>query len=103
LPSFSFAPAVTKEKRILSTKRLTEKDKTRFAYRNCSSAFFFDTEGPKKKAWQKRNAAKRSFASAEATADRGGSDELLKKLEQNFQNDTAVKSPTNQNLKIVTV
>ena len=34
-----------------------------------------------------------------ATADRGGSDELLKKLEQNFHTDTAVKSPPNQNLK----
>ena len=62
-------------------------------------AFFFDTRGPNEnwlrftppggasasRAWQKRNAAKRNFASAEATADRGGSDELLKKLEQNFQ------------------
>ena len=33
-----------------------------------------------------------------ATADRGGSDELLKKLEQNFQTGFAVKSPLNFNL-----
>ena len=34
-----------------------------------------------------------------ATADRGGSDKPLKRLERNFPTNTAVNSPTNQNLK----
>ena len=100
LPSFSFAPAVTKEKRILSTKRLTEKEKTRFVYRNYLSAFFFDTKGPKKKAWQKRNAAKgvsplRRRPTLRALDRR----RLLKKACENFCASIAVKSPPNQNLK----
>ena len=38
-----------------------------------------------------------------ATADRGGSDELLKKLEQNFQTGFAVKSPINYNLSFMKI
>jgi len=48
-------------------------------------AFSFDAKGTKEKAWQKENADKGDFASAEATADRGGSDKPLKRLERNFQ------------------
>ena len=45
--------------------------------------FSFDATGAKEKL-TKENAVG-CFALASATADRGGSDELLKKLEQNFQ------------------
>ena len=63
------------------------------------SAFFFDTRGPKKKAWQKRNAAKgisplRRRPTLRALDQR----RLLKKAGENFCADIAVKSPTNQNL-----
>ena len=46
--------------------------------------FFFAEEGAKKKL-AKRKRRKEDFASAEATADRGGSDKPLKRLERNFQ------------------
>jgi hypothetical protein len=67
---------------------------------NFMSAFFFDTRGPKKKAWQKRNAAKgvsplRRRPTLRALDRR----RLLKKAGENFCADIAVKSPTNQNLK----
>ena len=68
---------------------------------NLMSAFFFDTRGTKKKAWQKRNAAKgvsplRRRPTLRALDRR----RLLKKAGENFYADIAVKSPTNQNLKI---
>ena len=50
-----------------------------------SPAFFFVAEGAKKKAWQKRTRRKEYFASPEATADRGGSDKPLKRLDRNFK------------------
>ena len=67
---------------------------------NFMSAFFFDTRGTKKKAWQKRNAAKgvsplRRRPTLRALDRR----RLLKKAGENFCADIAVKSPTNQNLK----
>ena len=66
---------------------------------NFMSAFFFDTRGPKKKAWQKRNAAKgvsplRRRPTLRALDRR----RLLKKAGENFCADIAVKSPINQNL-----
>ena len=67
-----------------------EKGETRFSYRNCLSAFFFGRRGAKKKAWQKRNAYKgvsplRRRPTLRALDRR----ELLKKLDQNFQQATA--------------
>ena len=47
--------------------------------------FLFDTGGAKRKSNAKRKTHRRDFASAEATADPGGSDKPLKRLERNFQ------------------
>jgi hypothetical protein len=64
------------------------------------SAFFFDTRGTKKKAWQKRNAAKEvSPLRRRPTLRALDRRRLLKKAGENFRADIAVKSPTNQNLK----
>ncbi len=67
------------------------------AFPRFSPAFFFVAKGAKKKAWQKRTRRKGCFASAEAPADRGGSDKPLKRLERNFKR-FALNSSTNQNL-----
>ena len=45
--------------------------------------FSFDAAGAKEKLTKEKR-RNRGFALASATADRGGSDELLKKLEQNL-------------------
>jgi len=42
-------------------------------------------EAQKEKVMQKEKRIRRDFASAEATADPGGSDKPLKRLERNFQ------------------
>ena len=70
------------------------------AFLNRLPAFFFETRGAKKKAWQKRTRRKGSFASAEATnAPRVGSAPPFGKGGRKLILDIAVKSPTNQNLK----
>ena len=47
--------------------------------------FFLTQEAQKEKVTQKEKRAKEGFASAEATADPGGTDKPLKRLERNFQ------------------
>ena len=49
--------------------------------------FFLTQEAQKEKVTEKEKRAKGDFASAEATADLGGSDKPLKRLERNFQTD----------------
>ena len=83
-----------RHRRVNFRQRRTEGNRTSGGFPLCNkanlnfmSAFFFETKGAKKKAWQKRTRRKRGFAACARRPTLRALDqrELLEKLDQNFQ------------------